>query len=345
MSPSSLPSYYAHCKYALLPSIFAISCCIIAAMREWDDLRIFLALVRKGSVRAAAESLGVDNSTVSRRIRAFEQKLGVRLFERLPTGYTPTSAGEDMLDSAQQVEEEILALERRLLGQDTRLTGELRVTMPDLLAMKLLMPDLAAFTQTYPGIGLEINVSYEHLDLTKREADVAIRLTDNVPEHLVGERLLQQATAAYASTTYLAKHNLADAPADDLASLTWLGWDDQMTYPKWVKESNFPTVPVRHRLNNAVLQLEAVKVGIGIGVLPCFIGDQEPSLRRLPPGRPKLGKHIWLLTHPDLSNTTRVQTFLDFMASAITARRDLIEGHCPQPPTPQTRRKARAPGT
>lgn len=314
-------------------------------MRDWDDLRIFLALVRKGSVRAAAESLDVDNSTVSRRIRAFEQKLGVRLFERLPTGYTPTSAGEDMLDSAQQIEEEILALERRLLGQDTRLTGELRVTMPDLLAMKLLMPDLATFTQTYPGIGLEINVSYEHLDLTKREADVAIRLTDNVPEHLVGRRLLQQATAAYASTTYLAQHNLADAPADDLASLTWLGWDDQMTHPKWVKESNFPTVPVRHRLNNAVLQLEAVKGGIGIGILPCFIGDQESSLRRLPPGRPKLGKHIWLLTHPDLSNTTRVQTFLDFMASAITSRHDLIEGHCPQPPTPRTRRKARAPST
>ncbi len=317
-------------------------------MRDWDDLRIFLALVSKGSVRAAAESLDVDNSTVSRRIRAFEQKLGVRLFERLPTGYTPTSAGEDMLDSAQQVEEEILALERRLLGQDTRLTGELRVTMPDLLAMKLLMPDLATFTQIYPGIGLEINVSYEHLDLTKREADVAIRLTDNVPEHLVGQRLLQQATAAYASTTYLAQHDLADVPAHDLsslASLTWLGWDDQMTYPKWVKESNFPTVPVRHRLNNAVLQLEAVKVGIGIGVLPCFIGDQEPSLRRLPPGRPKLGKHIWLLTHPDLSNTTRVQTFLDFMASAITSRSDLIEGHCPQPSIPQTPRKARAPST
>jgi len=222
-----------------------------------------------------------------------------------------------MLDSAQQVEEEILALERRLVGQDTRLTGELRVTMPDLLAMKLLVPDLATFTQTYPGIGLEINVSSEHLDLTKREADVAIRLTDNVPEHLVGQRLLQQATAAYASTTYLAQHDLADDPA----SLTWLGWDDLMTYPKWVKESNFPTVPVRHRLNNAVLQLEAVKVGLGIGVLPCFIGDQESSLRRLPPGKPKLGKHIWLLTHPDLSNTTRVQTFLDFMAGAITSKR------------------------
>jgi len=314
-------------------------------MQDWDDLRIFLALVRKGSIRAAAESLDVDNSTVSRRIRAFEKKLEVRLFERLPTGYTPTSAGEDMLDSAQQVEEEILALERRLLGQDTRLTGELRVTMPDLLGMKLLMPDLATFTQTYPGIGLEINVSYEHLDLTKREADVAIRLTDNIPEHLVGQRLLQQATAAYASRTYLAQHNLVDAPADDLASLTWLGWDDLVTYPKWVKESNFPTVPVRHRLNNAVLQLEAVKVGLGIGVLPCFIGDQESSLRRLPPGRPKLGKHIWLLTHPDLSNTTRVQTFLDFMARAITSRRDLIEGRCPQPPAPRTRRKARAPST
>ena len=306
-------------------------------MMDWDDLRIFLALTRTRSVRAAASILGVNNSTVSRRIRTFEQRLGVRLFERLPTGYTLTSAGEDMLGSTLQVEEEIQALERRVLGQDSRLTGELRVTMPDILATRLLMPSFASFTQTYSNIELEVIVSDEQLNLTKREADVAIRMTNDPPEHLVGRRLLRHASTAYASSDYLTQHqvktDLTDVtdPADftDLTGLNWIGWEDMIPYPRWVKESPFPAIPVRHRLNNGMLQLEAIKAGMGIGMLSCFIGDREPALRRLPPGTPQLGREIWILTHPDLRNTTRVRTFMDYMATAILAQRDLIEGRCP----------------
>lgn len=296
-------------------------------MLNWNDLRIFLALTRTGSIRTAADVLGVNNSTVSRRLRAFEQRLGVRLFERLPTGYTLTPAGEDMLGSTLQVEEEIQALERRVLGQDSRLTGELRVTMPDILGTKLLMPDLVTFTQTYPGIELEVIVSDEQLNLTKREADVAIRMTNNPPEHLVGRRLLQHASASYASTAYLAQH---DVTADSSRpNLNWIGWEDMIPYPRWVKDSPFPDIPVRHRLNNGILQLEAIKAGMGIGMLPCFIGDTELDLQRLPPGQSQLGRSIWTLTHADLRNTTRVRTFMDFMASAILAHRELIEGRCP----------------
>lgn len=294
---------------------------------DWDDLRIFLALTRAGSIRAAASVLGVNNSTVSRRVRAFEQRLGVRLFERLPSGYSLTPAGEDMLGASLQVEEEIQALERRVLGQDTRLTGELRVTMPDVLATQLLMPDLATFTRTYPDISLEVIVSDEQLNLTKREADVAIRMTNNPPEHLVGRYLLQHATAAYASADYLAQHNLNGAPA----LLNWIGWDDMVPRPQWVKDSPLPQVPVRHRLNNAILQLAAIKADMGIGILPCFIGDTEPALRRLPPGQAQLGRSIWILTHADLRHTARVRTFMDFMATAVLAHRELIEGRSPAP--------------
>ena len=315
-------------------------------MMDWDDLRIFLALTRTRSVRAAANILGVNNSTVSRRIRTFEQRLGVRLFERLPTGYTLTPAGEDMLGSTLQVEEEIQALERRVLGQDSRLTGELRVTMPDILATRLLMPSLVSFTQTYSNIELEVIVSDEQLNLTKREADVAIRMTNNPSEHLVGRRLLRHASTAYASTDYLTQHQVKTDLTDltdsadslELAGLNWIGWEDMIPYPKWVKESPFPAIPVRHRLNNGMLQLEAIKAGMGIGMLSCFIGDREPALRRLPPGTPQLGREIWILTHADLRNTTRVRTFMDYMATAILAQRDLIEGRCPAHETDRTPR-------
>jgi DNA-binding transcriptional LysR family regulator len=304
---------------------------------DWNDLRIFLALTRTQSVRAAANILGVNNSTVSRRIRTFEQRLGVRLFERLPTGYTLTPAGEDMLGSTLQVEEEIQALERRVLGQDSRLTGELRVTMPDILATRLLMPSLASFTQTYANIELEVIVSDEQLNLTKREADVAIRMTNNPPEHLVGRRLLRHASTAYASSDYLTQHQVRTDLTDvtdltdlaDLTGLNWIGWEDMIPYPRWVKDSPFPAIPVRHRFNNGMLQLAAIKAGMGIGMLSCFIGDREPALRRLPPGTPQLGREIWILTHADLRNTTRVRTFMDYMATAILAQRDLIEGRCP----------------
>jgi DNA-binding transcriptional LysR family regulator len=342
------------CDAAKHNSIFSNFCCIITAMMDWDDLRIFLALTRTRSVRAAANVLGVNNSTVSRRIRTFEKRLGVRLFERLPSGYTLTPAGEDMLGSTLQVEEEIQSLERRVLGQDSRLTGELRVTMPDILATRLLMPSLASFTQIYANIELEVIVSDEQLNLTKREADVAIRMTNNPPEHLVGRRLLRHASTAYASTDYLTQHqvnmdltDLADltdsTDSTGLAGLNWIGWEDMIPYPRWVKDSPFPAIPVRHRLNNGMLQLEAIKAGMGIAMLSCFIGDREPELRRLPPGTPQLGREIWILTHADLRNTTRVRTFMDYMATAILAQRDLIEGRCPAHATAGKARPKKSP--
>lgn len=292
---------------------------------DWDDLRIFLAVARRGSVRAAADALDVNHSTVSRRIRAFEKKLGVRLFERLPTGYVTTPSGEDMLQAALRLERDILALERQVLGRDTQLTGDLRVTMPDVLATKLLMPDLTSFAQTYPGIDLEVIVSDENFNLTKREADVAIRLTNDPPEHLVGRRLFTHSIAVYATVNYLAQHEPGHVPS----SLEWIGWGDVGRDPKWIQATPFPSVPVRHRLNNVLLQLEAVKSGLGISILPCFVGDQEPSLRRLPPGIPKPSRAIWLLTHADLRTTARVRSFIDFMARAIKAHQQLLEGKCP----------------
>lgn len=292
-------------------------------MKDWDELRFFLAVARKGSIRAAAIVLGVNHSTVSRRIDAFEKKLDVRLFERQPSGYLITQAGEEIMQSAMQIEGEVAAIERRVAGRDTRLSGLLRVTLPGVLGQKLLMADLTAFCEANQEIELQISSSDSMADLSRREADIAIRLTNDPPENLVGRRVLRCAKAIYASKDYLARHDLA-AGAGKLA---WIGWNDVVSDPQWVRESPYPMAPARNRISDSLLQLEAAKAGMGLAKLPCFIGDMEPDLSRVPPAKPIPDRELWILTHEDLRNTTRVRHFSKFMVRAIQAKRDLLEGH------------------
>lgn len=295
-------------------------------MKDWDDFRHFLAVARKGSIRAAAAELGVNHSTVSRRIDAFEKRLEVRVFERLPSGYFLTPAGEEMLGSAERVEAEMTAAERRVAGRDARLGGLLRVTLPDSLAQKLLMPDLVAFSEAHTEIVLELDVTTSMADLARREADVAIRLSNDPPGYLVGRRLLKYAKAIYASEAYLARQD----PIAGNETMAWIGWNDAVPDPQWVRESPYPRAPARNRIFNSMVQLEATKAGMGLGMLPCYMADVEPVLRRLPPGRPIPDRDIWLLTHEDLRHTARVRRFLDFIAEAILAKRDLLEGRWPR---------------
>ncbi|MHA1565691.1 MAG: LysR family transcriptional regulator [Alphaproteobacteria bacterium] len=295
-------------------------------MKNWDDLRYFLAVARRGSIRGAAIMLKVNHSTVSRRIDAFEKKLGVRLFERFPTGYFLTQAGEEMLQSAERIESEVAAVDRLVAGRDARLAGLLRVALHDSLAQMLLMPDLAAFCDLYPEIELELVISHSMADLTRREADIAIRISNDPPESLVGRRILKFATAIYASVDYLDLHD----PATDAANSTWIGWADSVPDPQWVRDSPYPLALARNRIHSPLAQLAAAKAGMGLSMLPCFMGDTEPSLRRLPPATATPSRDIWLLTHEDLRHTARVQRFLDFMAKAILAKRDLLEGRCPR---------------
>jgi len=156
---------------------------------DWNDVRLFLALARGGSVRAASSEAGVSHSTVARRIETFEKRLGVRLFDRLPSGYALTRAGEDALPVAKLVEEEMEGLRRRLTGRDQQLSGRIRLTAADFLATHFLMPALAEFAKRYPHIEFEIISTYVSLDLDKREADVALRFTNDPPGHLVGRCL------------------------------------------------------------------------------------------------------------------------------------------------------------
>jgi DNA-binding transcriptional LysR family regulator len=287
---------------------------------DWDDIRYFLAVARKSSIRGGSALLGVNHSTVSRRINAFEQKLDVRLFDRLPTGYILTSAGEDMLNSAKRIEEEVNTLDRKVLGRDAELSGQIRVTMPAPI-VNIITPELVAFTKTYPGIDLELLVSYEEFNLSKREADIAIRITNTPPDHLVGRKILKYTKSVYASKTYL-KEYIATGNTD---LLNWIGWDSA-TDDRWIKKSEFPNITINHLLPDVMSQLAAIKAGLGITILPCFMCDVEPDLQRVPPATVIPAWDIWLLTHKDLRDTTRIKTFMSFMTDAIRRHSDVLTG-------------------
>lgn len=292
---------------------------------NWDDARIFLALVRAGSVRAAASKSGVSHSTVARRVDALEVRLGVRLFDRLPSGYALTAAGEDFVTVAENIENQLDGVQRRLVGQDRRLAGVVRLTMADVVATHLLMPDLKRFGDMYPRTEFEIVLSYEVLDLGRREADVAIRFSRNPPEHLIGHKLAGVASGAYATASYLDEHDLEDPGAT-----AWIGFGRgaSSTSPQWIKQSPFPLLPAKGSFDSISVQLEAARCGMGIANLPCFVGDRDPLLRRVVPETSPANYDLWLLRHRDTRATARLRVFSEFIREAIVEYRALLAGEC-----------------
>ncbi len=296
---------------------------------NWDDVRLFLAVAREGSSRAAADALGVSHTTISRRVEQLEADLGTRLFDRDVTGYRSTAAGETLLAQARRAEDALITAERHLQGRDTELSGEIRVTAPDVIAISLLMDDLAAFSREYPEIDLNIMLSYDVFNIARREADIAIRFIGegrSPPEELVGRKLVTTASGYYASESYLKEHD----PWDRDTKARFIGWGDDERFPWWIKESPFPHVPAYGNFNNAMLQIEAAKASLGLAALPCYLGDTAAGLRRIPGTRPYDNYDVWLLSHPDLRDTARLRVFRKFIVEAFEKKQELLKGKRPR---------------
>ncbi len=294
---------------------------------DWDDLRYFLSVAQEGSLAGASRALGVNHTTVYRRILALEQKQSVRLFDRLGGAYALTAAGEEMRESSARIAVEVDGLSRRLSGRDLRLSGIIRVTTTDTLMARFLGPHLATFNQAYPGIELEIVLDTQHLNLSKRQADIAIRPTDDPPENLVGRRVSGLAFGVYASPDYLAAH----AGSDNPAAHNWLGFDDSLAHlapAKWMVEK-LGNANVILRSNNFFTLYSTALAGMGLAWLPCFLADTEPKLHRFGTIDIQEGSSLWLLTHADLRHTARVRAFLDFFYNALGREKDLLEGRMP----------------
>ncbi len=289
------------------------------AQDNWDDLRFFLAVARHGSLSAAARILGVNHSTVLRRVAALEAAFGVRLFDRLPGGYVLTAEGDAMHRVALKVEEELAGASRLLSGRDTRISGTLRVTTVDIVALYILPRHIAAFRDLHPGIRVDVTIAEASLSLTRREADVAIRLTGKPPENLVGRAVSGLAFAPYGG---------AEEKGSGETQTVWVGLDesfDHTAMAHWLRK-HVPAERSGHRVTSVAALFEAVRAGIGHGLLPCALADRAAELRRLGPPVEEVDTRIWLLTHGDLRRMGRVRAFLDFMAAALVGERDLLEG-------------------
>jgi len=285
-----------------------------------------LAVCREGTLSGAARALGVNHSTVFRRICTIEGKLGVRLFERLASGYMMTEAGEVMLASGERVENEMLGLSRKLIGRDLQLSGVLRVAVPDALLIKILMPHLSVFSRRYPKIQLELIIPNNYLNLTRRESDIAVRVTQEPPETALGRRICPMMTTIYSSIEYLARQT-GGAIEDSI----WLLPDEsliQMPIIKWL-DRNYPKAILGLRCNTLLGLYEAVTQALGVSALPCFLGDSDARLKRILPLTDELDSELWLLTHPDLRRTARVRALMDFLSETLEKEKMLIEGQLP----------------
>lgn len=290
---------------------------------DWNDLNLVLAICRTGTLTGAARALGVNHSTVFRRINSIEKKLNVRLFDRQPTGYVMTEAGETVQRTAERIDEEVNGLSRELLGRDLRLQGRLRVTSPEGIGLKFLSPHLSAFCADHPGIQMDLIITSSALRLSRREADIAVRVTRRPPDNYIGHRICKFRFCMYASRSYLNRHG--DASLEDYH---WLMTDDgfDLLPPAVWKNKEHPAAKIVFSSNNALAVITAAKQGLGVAPLPCFLGDAEKDLVRVTKPPEALTLDLWILTHPDLRHTARVRTLMTFLIGALEKEKATIEG-------------------
>lgn len=294
-------------------------------MIAWDDFRLVRAIAESGTLAGAAEQLGVNHSTVFRRLGTLEAQLGARLFERARAGYVPTPTGEEMIRLAERMGEEITAVERRITGQDLRPSGELRVTTNDTLLVHMLTPVFASFRQAYPEIHLDVVISNQSLSLSKRDADVAVRASDRPGDTLVGRRIASIAWGVYCHADLAPKAPLA---AGDLRRYDWIGFSDNLggiKPAKWLRE-RVGEEKLVYRINTVLGLAEAAAAGIGLAVLPCFIAAVTPGIVQIMDPQVEMESGLWLLTHPDIRATARVRAFMEHAGRELVRLRPRIEG-------------------
>jgi DNA-binding transcriptional LysR family regulator len=293
---------------------------------DWDDLRYFLAVAREGSTIAAAKVLGVSQPTVQRRLAVFQDRLGRRLFESLPSGYRLTGAGQDLLPQAERVEQEIAAFERHLRATE-ELRGTIRVTCPEADFDRLLAPVLERFRAGHPGIAIEFVVSDRPLDLAKGEADVALRGGAVRDQNLIGLKLADVPWFVFGSHSYMAR-NGAPAGTAELnhhAIIVYVGAIAELKPAQWLR-ATAPHARIAGSSGSVLGALAAAKAGSGLAILPALVGQADRNLACVLKPDPEATEPFTLLVHPDLRENRRVRAFMDFVAAEKRLMRALLRG-------------------
>ncbi|MCY1080195.1 LysR family transcriptional regulator [Archangium lansingense] len=295
-------------------------------MFGWDDARFFLEIHRAGSLSAAGRRLRVNQSTVGRRLAALESVLRVRLFDRTPGGYLLTPAGETLLPRAERMEEEALAAARDVAGGEARLAGTVRLTAPEAFGSRFLTSRLAGFHQRYPDITLELVADNRTFSLSRREADVALRLARPVQPLLVTRQVAEVGTTLYASKGYLSARRKPRTP--DLSGHQLIGFDETFqpeAEVRWLAQ-HARSARVVFKSNSPQSQLAAAEAGLGLALLPCYLADPVPGLVRVLPVSKGVVRSLWLVLHRDLRHTARVRALADFLGETLHRERGALRG-------------------
>ncbi|WP_369059029.1 LysR family transcriptional regulator [Caulobacter sp. 73W] len=297
---------------------------------SWDDLRIVRAVASAGAVAAAAQILGVNVSTVARRLSSIEEALGVALFDRRRAGYLPTAQGDEIVALAERVELDVVSVTRRVSGHAQGHAGDLRITTSNSILLYFLTPMIASFKAHNPAVRVEVSVGNGALNLARGEADIAVRATDAPPENLFGRKVAKIAWAAYAARSSTGQFALEGGAAWDKS---WVSYGGRLSGLKacTLLEARAPAEAIGYRTDSVAGAAAAIAAGLGAGYLPCMLGDLSPDLQRIGPLEPELDDDLWLLTHPDIRRSGRVFAFMSHCVEAIGQQRDLVEGRRGEP--------------
>lgn len=282
---------------------------------DWDDLRFFLGIVRSGGIAAAAKRLNVTQSTVYRRLDRLEAGLGVRLLARGSRQLQLTAAGEDLAEGAEHMDDAALVLHNRILGRDMEPAGTVRLTAPDDLANVHVLPLLAGFQRLHPLITVELAIDNRNFDMSRREADIALRPTSNPPDTLVGRQAAEIGWAIYTHKSH------GDIP---LPAQKWILWDEHLgpaDHRRWAR-AHVPDDRIVLRTNSMRIMAEAADLEVGAAILPCFLASEQSNLVRLSGHHREWNTKLWILTHPDLRHTARIRLLSSYIFEALRQRRD-----------------------
>ena len=284
-------------------------------MRDWDEHRLILTLYRHGTLRAAGQALGVTHTTIARRLSALEAKEPSSVFERQGRAYRATPYGLERVTLAERIEELDYSATRIQRRSGESLSGSLSLSLPQAVFQYLLQDDIRAFIQDYPDIDLALTGTDQLANLDRGEADVVIRGHASPPDHLVGRQICTVGVSDYASHSYL-----REKPEEDYL---WITANDQT---EWIADTAYPECPVGIVIHDIQSRFLALKNGLGLSRTACFMANSEPSLIRLDNKPSKQIYGLWVLTHPDLRASPKVQALMKYMSKGLSKQKDFIQG-------------------
>ena len=299
---------------------------------DWSDLKLFLSFIRSGTTRTAGEQLGISHSTVARRLDLLSENAGAALYFRNSDGLQLTSTGQELLETATRIEDEITTFERRSFGQNQVLEGPVTLSTGDALSVEPFLSIIAEFIEKYPGIDLRLITSVSVSDLDRQEADLALRFGNSPSDHLVGRRLTETARAIYASHDY-AERFLSDPSSSNPSSSNlgssdfgWISFSPPGDKEVWKKSTPYPDLKTHLRCADMRTQQIACRAGIGLVMLPCFLCDPDPELCRITEPEFASRQDLWLLRHSEMRKNARVRALSDHIVASIPTLTPLLHG-------------------